>query len=265
MIIKIRVRNQGATDTSESTINVGTAKHLYGKVHVLSIFVSNTTNLWARNDISNTLEKLLESQRWLKIQAARYGKTVHFVNTIFGEDFPICDDTLPKSCDCENAYYYACSLIQRIGFGDNESYIRWVQEHTDCDQCLVIIFCNKDGRSFASPISKELQINNPTRYNLECCFLYRYYTDSITETTSASIAHEILHLFGAWDLYELDSNDTPRFEKCNQMFPDSIMIETYRSIWDTKIDEINAWLVGLNKKKEWYRWFEPEQEEYLSE
>ena len=201
----------------------------------------------------------------LKIQAAHYGKDVLFVNTIFGEEYPICDDTVPNSCDSDNAYYYACSLIQRIGFGDNYAYVKWVQEHTDCDQCMVIVFCNKDGRSFASPISKELQAYNPARYNLECCFLYRYYSDSDTETTSASIAHEILHLFGAWDLYELDSNDKPRFEKCNQMFPNSIMIQTYRDIWETKLDEINAWLVGLKEKKDWYRWFEPEQDEYLSE
>ena len=125
MIVKIKVKHNGASDTSENSIEVGTAKHLFGKVHVLSIFVGRESSPWGKKDIANTLENLQEAQRWLKIQSARFGKTLCFVNTIFGEEYPICDNTIPDSYESDNAYYYACSLIQRIGFGDNSAYIEW--------------------------------------------------------------------------------------------------------------------------------------------
>ena len=49
------------------------------------------------------------------------------------------------------------------------------------------------------------------------------------------------------------------------MFPQSIMICIGQTIWDMQIDEITAWLVGLREEgKDWYRWFEPNQNEYLS-
>ena len=40
MGIRIRVKPKGANDTSEISINVGTAKILEGKVFVLSVFVA---------------------------------------------------------------------------------------------------------------------------------------------------------------------------------------------------------------------------------
>ena len=79
------------------------------------------------------------------------------------------------------------------------------------------------------------------------------------------MAHEMLHLFGAWDLYELDEKDNARAAKTAIMFPKSIMNCKGQTIWDMQIDEITAWLVGLREEgKDWYRWFEPNQNEYLS-
>ncbi len=75
----------------------------------------------------------------------------------------------------------------------------------------------------------------------------------------------MLHLFGAWDLYEDDDNHT-RARKTVVMFPNSIMLHSHCDIWELQIDEINAWLVGLKEQgKDWYRWFEPDQDNYECE
>ena len=96
--------------------------------------------------------------------------------------------------------------------------------------------------------------------------MYRYLHDPRYETKSADIAHEMLHLFGAWDLYELNNNDQARAIKTSEMFPNSIMRTTSNDIWELQIDEITAWLVGLKDQgKDWYRWFEPDQLSYESE
>lgn len=266
MSIKIRVKPKDSHDTSERTKNVGSAKVLSGKIYVLSVFVAPYSNPWNVRDIERNKEKVFEAERWIKMQALRYGKSVEFVNSAFGSDGPFGDNRIPVSCDAPNAYPYPSKVLEKIGFNSCEAFVDWVRTHTDCSQCLAIIFTNTKGRSYASPVNRELHRYNPEKYNLECCLLYRYYTDSDIETNTSAIAHEILHLFGAWDLYELDTNDHERALKTEMMFPTSIMLNTHRDIWETQIDEINAWLVGLKEEgKDWYRWFEPDQDSYLTE
>ena len=84
MGIRIRVKPKGVNDTSESSRNVGTAKILEGKVFVLSVFVAPYYNPWTSNDIESFKTKLFEAEKWLKMQALRYDKTVEFVNFAYG-------------------------------------------------------------------------------------------------------------------------------------------------------------------------------------
>ena len=263
MIVRIRVQPKDSNDTSEHSINVGSAKVLSGKIHILSIFVGSKNQSWESEDIHMVKQQLYEAERWLKSAASRYGENVEFYNTAFGSDGTFVDNDIPEGSHIPNAYFYPSYILKKVGFKSETSYVDWMKHNTSCEQCLVILFCNKQGRSYASPTNTDLLNYNSDKFNLECCLLYRYYSDSLIETTTASIAHEILHLFGAWDLYELDDSDRIRAQKCAQMFPKSIMYDTYRDIWETQIDEITAWLVGLKSEgKDWYRWFEPHQEVY---
>ena len=265
MSIKIRVKPKGPHDTSESTINVGTAKKMEGKIYVLSVFVAPYYNPWNQVDIEHFKSKQYEAQRWLQMQALRYGKNVEFVNSAFGSDGSFLDDQIP-TFESNDAYLYPSKVLLKMGFQSRHAFVDWVHANTDCDQCMAIIFCNTDGRSYASPSNTEVEAYHPELSGLECCLLYRHYTDTVIETNTAAIAQEMLHLFGAWDLYELDDSDHERALKTNMMFPNSIMLDTYRDIWETQIDEINAWLVGLKAEgKDWYRWFEPDQDSYLTE
>jgi hypothetical protein len=266
MGIRIRVKPKGANDTSESSRNVGTAKILEGKVFVLSVFVAPYYNPWTSNDIESYKAKLFEAEKWLKMQALRYNKTVEFVNCAYGSDGSFLDNEIPTSEDDNSSYIYPSKVLLKLGFESREAFVDWVNNNTDCDQCLAVIFANTDGRSYASPTTKELNEYDPDLSGLECCLLYRHHADTVIETNSAVIAHEILHLFGAWDLYELDESDHERALKTELMFPNSIMLHSCRDIWESQIDEINAWLVGLKEEgKDWYRWFEPLQDSYLTE
>ena len=262
--IRIRVKPKGINDTSESTINTGTAKVLSGRVFVLSVFVAPFSNPWMPFDIERQKQKVFEAERWLKMQALRYGKNVEFVNSAFGSDGSFMDNEMPDVYASSSVkYHYPSKVLLKMGFPSKDAFVDWVRTKQECSQCLAIVFSNTSGRSYASPATKELCEHNPKEYSMECCFLYRYHTNTEIETNSAAIAHEMLHLFGAWDLYELDEHDHVRANKTALMFPNSIMLNSHRDIWETQIDEINAWLVGLKEEgKDWYRWFEPDQDVY---
>lgn len=262
--IRIIVKPKMPDDTSENSRNIGSAKVLSGRIFVLSVFVGPISNPWKQSDISRQKQKVFEAERWLKMQALRYGKQVDFENSAYGSDGTFIDNDMPEHCDSADAYSYPAKVLLKMGFQNHSSFIEWVGRNTQCTQSLVVVFSNTYGRSFASPVSKDLYQFNPQRYNLDCCFIYRGSSPDVRESGAGTIAHEILHLFGAWDLYELDNTDRVRAGKTSVMFPRSIMIRDYYNIWDMQIDEITAWLVGLKEDgKDWYRWFEPKQEEYL--
>lgn len=266
MGIRIRVRPKRPGDTSESSSNTGSAKVLAGRIFVLCVFVGRHANPWRTADIDRQKQKVYEAERWLRMQALRYGKNVEFVNVAYGADGSFLDDCIPENSKSNRAYFYPSEVVKKIGFPSKQAFMQWARTHEGCPQCMVVVFANTSGRSYASPVTKELQAHNPERFGLEGCLLYRRYDDYAEETNTAAIAHEMLHLFGAWDLYELDSNDRKRAEKTSLMFPNSVMLNSHRDIWQLQIDEINAWLVGLRDcGKDWYRWFEPNQECYECE
>ena len=263
--IRIIVKPKKGNDTSESTRNVGSAKLLSGRIFVLSVFVAPSSDPWKPSDIARQKQKVYEAERWLKMQALRYGKHVEFENCAFGSDGSFCDNSMPRDWDSDDAYFYPSKVLLKMGYRSFDAFIEWVKRNTGCMQCLAVVFSNTYGRSFASPVNKELYHCNPHLFCMECCYIFRGFRPDGRESDAACVAHEMLHLFGAWDLYELDEKDNARAAKTAIMFPKSIMNCKGQTIWDMQIDEITAWLVGLREEgKDWYRWFEPNQNEYLS-
>ena len=262
--IRLFVKSNMENDTSESTRKVGSAKVLSGRIFVFSIFVGPTSDPWKPADVERQKQKVFEAERWLKMQALRYGKHVEFENCAFGSDGSFIDNGMPESSRSVGAYFYPGKMLLKMGYRSFDAIIEWVRNNTGCTQCLAIVFTNTYGRSFACHVNKELYRYNPHLFCLECCIIYKGFGPDYEESGAATIAHEMLHLFGAWDLYELDEEDSVRAKKTAIMFPKSIMNCKGRTIWHMQIDEITAWLVGLREEgKDWYRWFEPHQEEYL--
>ncbi len=67
-------------------------------------------------------------------------------------------------------------------------------------------------------------------------------------------AHEILHLFGALDLYRPSDND--RSERAKEQFPFDIMYSTAIGMEEARICEVDAYLIGwLEKLGEQYHIF----------
>jgi len=59
--------------------------------------------------------------------------------------------------------------------------------------------------------------------------VYRYQKDG-QELIPSCIAHEVLHLYGAWDLYESHSVSSRQAEEAGRWFPNDIMRTTSRAL-----------------------------------
>jgi hypothetical protein len=87
--------------------------------------------------------------------------------------------------------------------------------------------------------------------------MYRYHPLGI-ELIHSMIAHEVLHLYGAWDLYNSYVQTHDVASKAQQLFPNDIMLRTSYNLAELQVDALTAWRIGWSDKKEsWYEWFRP--------
>jgi hypothetical protein len=80
----------------------------------------------------------------------------------------------------------------------------------------------------------------------------------------STIAHELLHLYGAWDLYHdpvKPRNSYSQTRHAERLFPRDIMLESNPSIHSLTITDLTAWRLGcLSSVPAWFEYFAPLEE-----
>lgn len=233
----------------------GSAMKLEGNIYVLSIFIAQNNKDWEENEKKLMYDKQREATNWLIKQAQKYKKKVNFTEGTFGYDKTIFLKNVPTANASGNEKTdWIRVLLKQVGYKNPLEFHNWVLKNTKCKQSLVLIYANQTGNSYAFPYTDNLSKND---YFVEGCLLYKKFNDGQILYPSA-IAHEMLHDFGAWDLYKNFMQPQDREDKARELYPDEIMLRIALDINDLKINGLTAWLVGLTEKKEkWYEWFKP--------
>lgn len=232
----------------------GSAVELKGKIYILSIFITTPKNKWTYDDKINLTARQLEAQDWLIKEAKEYGTDISFENGFYGvkTDIVVNEITdIDQPIDRRNDWVNF--LLTQIGYNSPLEFLERLKITKDCQNAIVVIYANEKGRSYAVPYCTDY---NKKKYFFEGCMVYRSYKGEPLH--ASTIAHEILHLFGAWDLYKRNKEDKKRAHKAWELYPKDIMFISPVDINDAKIDKLTAWLVGLYKyKKDEFEWFRP--------
>ena len=220
-------------------------------------FVSGPDDVWNKKEKIQTLKKLKESLLWLKKQALRYNVSVNFdAKGVYWLNKDIKLPHIPRGTGSGNEPVdWVQKVLSTVGYSSNLDFIAWVNKNTDCTNTQVLIFVKGEGRSYAIPTTTK---HNKERYFVEGTVIYeKYYSGR--EKPSAPIAHEILHLYGAWDLYETFRQSAENAQRAKKRFPNSIMLRSaVNNINILEVDEVSAWRVGWNTNpKDWYTTFKP--------
>ncbi len=240
--------------------NLGTAKNLNGKTYVLLLFVSyKTYPNWKPEETKIVYNQIYQAFNWIKLQSKGYGVNNDFSLFVLGEKESIKMDYMvkgPFQGDYSNQILN--NAMYAAGYSKNFNFFDYVKQQGDYNNCLVLVCSNSSGRGYALPENLETyQYNVKYGYNpilLEGCMLFQYYTDG-QPLYASTIAHEILHLFGAADLYSVYS-DSQLSAKCEKYFPNSIMHRIGSNFDNLEIDPLTAFLTGLsNKYESWYQEF----------
>ena len=234
----------------------GSANDLDGTTVVLSIFVSDEGNSWTW-DVNNGRDNILAYDslkslgiacNWISKEAKRYG-----ANAVFYYDWSVYNDLFYEvQLEGYVSSQYAAGVYSTVA--------GWIHRSIDsadllrrygADNIVYLLFINQPTDSMAVSDSFN-QSNGKQLFAYEFCRLYIY--NAGNEISPAGIAHEMLHCFGAKDLYYANYGITQEYvDYLERLGTNDIMritweLNTGRHLYDSisnELSQIDAYYLGM--------------------
>lgn len=247
----------GKISDEQDLRNVGSVKSLTGKITIAISFLTDTGVFWTETERDEVLKKTALAEHWLRKESQKWGSSVSFDHIVIGNN--VKTSNLPHNPDLPSKQSdFLDFSIDKNKWSTYLSFIEDIKKNQSSDGVLVMSVLKGVGRAWSWPATSN---SGRDRNAPESIVIFEsgVYSDGTPYKLHAStIAHEILHVCGAWDLYNSGSQTKEHADKAKELFPDSIMLNSKENIDDNVIDELTAWLVGIGPKKDWFIWFEPE-------
>lgn len=259
--------------TRIGSVRNNVCKSLEKKTVLFAVFVdSDGTHPWTDYDIHSTLDSIQVSINWIEKQAGLNGKSLEIIlehgkntskenvipfkeefkyKTLSGTLFKFLD--LTKGIDLLDEWSNNVSkdvaktlpedkselILTKNKSNDRERLIAKLRNEYKTDNIALMFFINN---YFENEISIALHTSSGTETEYAI----------VSDKQPTVIAHEFLHLFGAWDLYvsPLDKNIFIRMKKRKAMkkYPNEIMAFTHRNIDSLEISPLSKYLIGWDNK-----------------
>jgi len=254
-IILLFIVFQIASCQNNGANQAGSAFELSGRVRTIAVFISERDKQWTEWEKRANCDKLLEAHNWLQAQGKLWNVDVSFDIDTVGYEEDILFDTISQGFGSGNERVDWAELIaKKLGYATPLEWYNTVKKQDVEESIQIIIFAKESGTGYALAFEDGM---DEEKYFFECAILYQQYLSG-GALAPASLAHEMLHLYGSWDLYETFQQSAENAAEAAELFPNSIMrIVTY-DFNDVAVDSLTAWRIGWNEKPEkWFYKFEP--------
>ena len=226
---------------------LGSAGSLRGTTLLISIFTNDAQTAWDdeadREEMLLTLNRMDTAAQWLTEQAAAYGSDASF----------LYDWTADPDLRYDASF---SELLVREDGGMYEVQADYVRENIDSDALRqkyhadnVVYFFLFNTPYEHTPNPWSLGFLSSPDYDIEYVNLYIRFGD-VFDAPPATYAHEILHAFGAPDLYYVDTGIPQEFvDYCSQTGCNDIMftVNAGETI-DSDFTPIDAYYVGIGAR-----------------
>jgi hypothetical protein len=245
-------------------------KILKGRVVVYAIFVdSKFTKPWSEYDINSTLDSLKLSMNWISNIAKAediYLDIIIDPHKASNGSVPIYGDFQRKTLSAtlnrkptlsaiKDIYKWADRIAAEAGkslprdtalivktpnkTADRERLIARLRDIHKTDNIALMYFINN---YYSKEVSVTIDMNSSD--NVEFSI--------VSFKKPSVIAHEFLHLFGAWDLYitpyDTQKEAIKKKKQAMELFPNEIMAFAYRNIDSLEIGKFTKYAIGWEKK-----------------
>lgn len=244
------------SDYDTFTTGLGTAVELPGNTVIVSIFADDPNTIWDSDSdedwdlMTDCLDFTGIATNWICEQAAKWN-----CETTFFYDWDVDEElfySVEMECDLTESadfHFDMCYFIDR--YIDTDA----LKEKYDAENILYLCFLNTSPEM--EEVSGTYSFYDGQDFDYEVCYLYMH--SYYEKETPAALAHEILHTFGAPDLYladEIGNNygTSEEFVKyCEKNYKNDIMYTTYYTGLElplysrigNKLSELDAYYLGL--------------------
>ena len=236
------------------TRNTGLAKTLRGSICVCTFFVSEKN--WKNDQYHTNYKKNLEiAEKWLTKEAKKYGSIITFENIYPLGDTAITIDKLYKSGIGEtdpDQYGTFLKVLKSMGLTGKE-FIKKIRYETACENIVTNFIIDKEGRSycFLDYVGSDPEYHRDFTWMFKCGWG--------RPLQWGTIAHEMLHAFGAFDLYERENYRREQSDAAKKYYSNEIMLTGGNSdINKCYISPITAWKIGIGEKSKAMDFYVPD-------
>lgn len=230
-----------------TTSPTGSAKYLDGSTVLVSLFIEDPSSSWTDSKKEIVMSKMDLANDFLVSEGNSYGKSVNLIYNIYEHPDLAYTVSYSETIDDSNrSSYHLLEYITR--YIDNTIPTQEILANYNVDSIAYMCFLDKSGVSYTFPYYE----GDSDLYYYETCYMFLK-CDGDYEPP-AVYAHEMLHLFGARDLYSTNQADgiTKEFvQHIEQDYPNEIMLTTYDENWNNvqeyvsnEITDITAYYIG---------------------
>ncbi len=271
--------------SAPSYLPLGNAGELDGRIVVYTIFASWPDYSWDfvreadRKIRDRCLEDLASGLEWIRRQAAGYGREVEFLYdwnedpdlaAEYTSEYPMAlsPGAAMEAKAAEGEIISSRELFVKQNIAYELADAKELKEKYGADEVVYVFLVNTDYENtvvpHAIPYHPETHRGNTRLADvIELVTIHCHYTDTrepgkniIREnsTDGEVYAHEILHLFGAPDLYETRRGITQEYvDHLKKIDSRDIMFNSYRGDWENgrvTFSELDAYYTGLTDRCE---------------
>lgn len=228
----------------------GSAGVLEGKSVLVSIYIEDTSSKWTRRAKKEANRKVCAAVSYIRKQAQKYDKKVFLIaDTDRYEDIAYCMNVNMKISDHSENQMKLYRKVKK--FIAQKMDVTNLRRKYGTDSIGFLLHVNKPG-----VCSSQVHfVESGDNYFYEASTLFAKYGKK--PEGASTYAHEILHLFGARDLYEKSLEDgitSPFIKYVAKKFSNDIMYTTYtrdgrqlKYRITNKIGRITAYFLGWRK------------------
>ncbi len=221
----------------------GSAKSLNGNCFVLNVFIDEKQSSWNNGKIETVLGYMEQAASFLESEGRRYGAQLSVTSSDRTQSaYLITSTKIPSDM---SDFCWVEMLFSSTVYGTLENYAKSFFKAEEYDNWCVMLHIAKSGRSYA--LSCDSDYSDYRVYYAERAVMY-YSEDPTYQYRSVvgTYAHEMLHLFGASDLYG-DGITEDALQMLKHFFPNAIMHTVSNDLGMQGICPYNAYRVG------WYK------------
>ena len=231
---------EAVCDPSRPLYNTGVCKTLAEDTHFVVLFLNDDHSSWSEDEMKNYLREAVEpGLSFIRTQGSNYGfdleldysyhvtpegkpRAVTYSGVVVDTESGAINDDIMEQC------------AQQLGFESKWDMLEKDRTDAGKEQIGYITCVNKYGRSFANCVMAGMSTEYAMLFN----------KIPVQWERANGVAHEVMHLFGAEDMYAEGSRNVNRAKLAQQYHPYEVMLKpTWGLVYNT-VSPYTAYAVG---------------------